>query len=123
MSIKGRIALGSAAAGITCLAAAVSQGLAYNEMTDPGALNAMVDFGIAAFAFLLVPVLVIAAWIVREARREIARSGFTPRQVAIGEAILMAGAGYEWHEYNKRVSEQLTASVMGPERGAEEPWG
>lgn len=123
MSIKVRIALGSAAAGIACLVAAAGQGLAYNELTDPGALNAMVGLGLAALAFLLVPAVIIAAWIVREARREIGRLGLTPGQLALGEAVVMAGAHYEWSRYNERVSEQLTESVMGPARDGEGPWG
>jgi len=123
MRIKGWIALGSTAAGIALLVAAVGQGLAYNELTDPGALGAMVDLGLASLAFLLVPAVMIIAWFVREARREIARSGLTPRQVALGEAALMAGAHYEWSRHNERVSAELTASVMGPEREAGGPWG
>jgi hypothetical protein len=118
MSIKAGIGIGSAAAGIALLAAAFDQGLAYNELDNPGALNSMVDLAVASLAFLLVPAAMIAAWVVRGLRREIARSGFTPRQVAIGEAAIMAGAHYEWARHNERVSEQLTASVMGPEREA-----
>lgn len=115
--------LGSTAAGIAFLAIAAEQGLAYNELTDPGALNAMVDFGVAALAFLLVPAVIIAAWVVREASREIGRLGLTPAQVAIGEAVIMAGAHYEWSRCNERVSNQLTESVMGPVRDGEGPWG
>jgi cytochrome bd-type quinol oxidase subunit 2 len=123
MSIKAGIGLGSAAAGIALLVAAADQGLAYSELDNPGALNSMVDLAVASLAFLLVPAAMIATWVVRGLRREIARSGFTPRQVAIGEAVIMAGAAYAWHEHNERVSAALTESVMGPERGADGPWG
>jgi len=117
------IGLGSTTAGIAFLAVAAEQGLAYNELTDPGALNAMVDFGIVSLIFLLVPAALIIAWIVREARREIARSGFTPAQVALGEAVVMGVAHHEWSRHNQERSAELTASVMGLERGAEGPWG
>lgn len=122
MSIKVVIGLGATAAGIGCLIAAADQGLAYNELDNPGALNMMVDLGIASLALLLVPGLMIIAWIIREARREIARLGLTPMQLAIGEAVVMGIAHHEWHEYNERVSAQLTESVMGPERGDNGPW-
>jgi hypothetical protein len=123
MSIKVKVAVGSVLLGISALAVAVQQGLAYNEETDPGALNAMVVFFITSAAFLLVPASMIAAWFVRAVIREITGSGLTSGQVATIGAVGMAVAGYEWSEYNKRVSAQLTESVMGPERGAEGPWG
>jgi len=113
MSIKLKVAAGAVIAGISGLVVAVQQGLAYNEETDPGALNAMVVFGIASVAFLLVPAAMIAWWFIGQVRREITRSGLTPRQVALGEAVLMAGAHYAWSEHNERVSAELTASVMG----------
>jgi hypothetical protein len=123
MRIKVKVALGSTLAGISGLVTAVEQGFAYNEQTDPGALNGMVSIGIASVAFLLVPAAMIAWWFIGQVRREVARMGLTPAQAALGQAVLMTGAAYEWHEYNRQVSDRLTASVMGPERGAEGPWG
>lgn len=116
------IALGSTAAGTACLVAAAQQGLAYNELANPGALNAMVDLGLVSVAFLLVPAVIIAAWIIREFRREIGRLGLTPGQVAFGEAVVMGVAHHEWSEYNRARSAELTESVMGPEREAGGPW-
>jgi len=109
------------AGGFYALAMAADNGLSYNAWSNPGALNLMVQWGAAAVAFFMIPAAMLVIWFARLVIREVSASGLTPGQVAVGEAVLMAGASYEWHKHNERVSERLTESVMGPTE-RRDPW-
>lgn len=90
--------------------------LRYSPWGDPGALTIGVRLAVAGILLLVLPVSLIVAWVLREVRREIRRSGLSPFQVAVIETVGLEALHHEMHKRNQATSARLTASVMGPER-------
>lgn len=108
------------AAGLVLISAAMIEGLRYSPDGDPGAVGIMVWLGLAGLACWAVPgvgFIALAVRGVREERRRLLAAGFTPAQIAIAEAVAMEGAHLAWRAHNQKVSDELSASVMG-----DRPW-
>jgi hypothetical protein len=116
MRLKTAAGLASTAAGLGCLIAAGYEGLHYSAWADPGALGGMLRWGGGALVLFAVPAAMIVIWLARELHREAGRLGLSPMQAAMVELAVMEVAHHEWRRVNQEWSEELTRSVMGPER-------
>jgi hypothetical protein len=95
--------------------------LRYSPWGDTGALTIGVRLGLAGLLLLIYPVLLVVTAIARSAHRELRALGLSDRQARTVELGALAVADVAWYEHNRKVSERLTESVMGPERG-DNPW-
>lgn len=112
------IGIPSVLTGVALLVAAVAEAFQYKPYTNPGPLTAAVWLGISGALLAGVPVLVAVLSGARVAHRHYAawKQTLTPEQrfaVNAAELAAMTGAHLALREHHKRVSERLTASVVG----------
>jgi hypothetical protein len=97
--------------------------LRYSPYEDPGDGQKGLWLGVAAVIVISVPVLGIAAVIIRALARDYRHMmrNLTPGQrfaVMLGEAAGMAVAHEAWKHRNEQASARLTTSVMGGSGGS-----
>lgn len=108
--------------GAALLPVAVSDLMAYSPYENPAAGQAGFRLGIASLALMGVPLLLLT---VRGAWRGYCRyrawkATLTPEQqlaLTLAETAVLLGGHLLWHDHNRRVSSELTASVMGDRHG------
>lgn len=121
------IVIAGTAATAVLSVASVAELMRYSPYEDPGALTAGLWLGGSA----LVLAGLLLAWLGLSAGIRAARSylrwqrSLTPGAriaVSMGEIMAMGSAHEAWSHHNRRVSQELTSSVMGEDRSREDPW-
>jgi hypothetical protein len=122
MRTKTALVLGPLAGSAACFTGWAIAWLRYSPWGDTGVLTAGTWLGVTGLLLLILPAGAAVIGIARSAHRELRALGLSAGQARTVELGALAVADAAWYEYNRKVSERLTESVMGPEREDYNQW-